>query len=258
MGSPPSQSAVGPALRSALHKLLREALRALETFDRDRPARAHFVRTRVKRIQSLARLVTHGSSWRERFLPPCHELKDLFAELRDASIVYALAEKYAPGEAHHLRVVAPPELKRAAHLAEFAEDVLSDYPEWTAMEWKDVASRAVRTYRASRKSWREAARKNAPDAAFHDWRRLVKRLLYQCEYIGRRARLVRLTARVDRLGATLGEIQDVCMAEDWIKKHLGKIPADLPRSKKVLRRRALEQGKVLLAPKPREFRRMLG
>jgi hypothetical protein len=82
--------------------------------------------------------------------------------------------------------------------------------------------------------------------------------LYQCEYIGRRARLVRLTARVDRLGATLGEIQDVCMAEDWIKKHLGKIPADLPRSKKVLRRRALEQGKVLLAPKPREFRRMLG
>jgi len=48
------------------------------------------------------------------------------------------------------------------------------------------------------------------------------------------------------------------VAEDWIKEHLGNIPADLPRSKKVLRRRALERGRVLLAPKPREFRRMLG
>jgi len=258
MGSPPSQSAVGPALRSDLRKLFREVLRALATFERDRSARAHFVRTRVKRMQSLARLVPQGGLWREMFLPPCRELKHLFAELRDASIVQALAEKYAPGEAHHLRVVARPDLKRAAHLAEFAGDILSDYPEWTSMNWEDVAARAVRTYRAARKSWREAARKNAPDAAFHDWRRLVKRLLYQCEYLGGRARLVRLTARVDRLGETLGKIQDVCVAEDWIKEHLGNIPADLPRSKKVLRRRALEQGKVLLAPKPREFRRMLG
>jgi CHAD domain-containing protein len=85
----------------------------------------------------------------------------------------------------------------------------------------------------------------------------VKRLLYQCEYLGGRARLVRLTTRVDRLGETLGEIQDVCMAEDWIKEHIGKVPRDLPRSKKSLRRRALERGEPLFAIRPREFREML-
>lgn len=258
MGVSPSQSAGGPALRSDLRKLLREALRALETFERDQPARAHFVRTRVKRIESLARLVPRGASWRRMFLPPCRELKDLFAELRDASIVLALAEKYAPGEAHHLRLVARPDLKRAADLVEHAGGVLSDYHDWSGLEWEKVADRAVRTYRAARKSWRQAARKNAPDATFHEWRRRVKRLFYQCEYLGRRARLVRLTGRVDRLGEILGAIQDVCVAEHWIKKHLGKIPADLPRRKHALRRRALQRGKVLLAPKPREFRRMLG
>ncbi len=258
MGVPLRQIAVGPALCSALRKLLRDVLRALETFESDQPARAHFVRTRVKRIQSLARLVPRGVAWRKMFLPPCGELKDLFAEFRDASIILALAEKYAPGEAHHLRLVARPDLKRAAYLTEYAEDVLSDYPDWSGLEWEKVADRAVRTYRAARQSWRQATCKNAPDAAFHEWRLRVKRLFYQCEYLACRARLVRLTRRVDRLGETLGQIQDVCMAEDWIKKHLGKIPADLPRRKKVLRRRALQRGKLLLAPKPREFRRMLG
>jgi CHAD domain-containing protein len=86
----------------------------------------------------------------------------------------------------------------------------------------------------------------------------VKRLLYQCEYLGGRARLVRLTSRVDRLGETLGEIQDVCMAEDWIKQHIGKLPRDLPRSKKTLRQRALQRGKGLFEIRPREFRKMLG
>jgi hypothetical protein len=56
----------------------------------------------------------------------------------------------------------------------------------------------------------------------------------------------------------LGEIQDVCMAEDWIKQHIGKVPRDLPRSKKNLRQRALERGKGLLEIRPREFRKMLG
>jgi hypothetical protein len=84
-------------------------------------------------------------------------------------------------------------------------------------------------------------------------------LLYQCEYLGGRARLVRFTRRVDRLGETLGDIQDVCMAEAWLKKQKGlKIPPDLPRSKDALRRTALRLAPALLEPNPKAFRRMLG
>ncbi len=259
MARPSPQRAPGPALRSALAKLGREALRAIDRFPADPAGQAHFLRTRVKRLQSLCRLVPHGTGWREMFLPPCRELKDLFAETRDATIVQALAERYAPGQAHHLRVAAPPDLARARERAEFAVGVLADYPYWKDLAWEEIADRAVGTYRAARRSWREASRKNAADVAFHDWRRRVKRLLYHCEYLGGRARLVRFTARADRLGEILGEIQDVCMAEHWLQKQLGlPVPPDVARSKAALRREVLARAPALLSPKPREFRRLLG
>jgi hypothetical protein len=246
-------------LKSALAKLLREAGRGVSRFDDDPGAEAHFVRTRVKRLQSLCRLVPHGRKWRESFLPPCRELKDLFAETRDAVIVRDLAERYAPGQAHHLRVASRPDLAKAAVLIAAGGAALAAYPLWQVITWEEVADRAVGTYRAARRAWREAARRNAPDAAFHEWRRRVKRLLYQCEYLGGRARLVRFTRRVDRLGEVLGGIQDVCLAEDWLGRHRGtKVPPDLGRSKRSLRGEALWRGDLLLGPKPREFRRMLG
>lgn len=259
MARSPRDRPPGPALRSALGKLLRDAGRSVARFDDDPGAEAHFARTRVKRLQSLSRLVPRSRGWRESFLPSCRELKDLFAETRDAMIVRGLAERYAPGQAHHLRVAARPDLAKAAALVAAGGEALSGYPQWEEMTWEDVADRAVGTYRAARRAWREAARRNAPDAAFHEWRRRVKRLLYQCEYLGGRARLVRFTRRVDRLGEVLGGIQDVCLAEDWLGRHPGmKASPDLARSKRSLRSEALRKADILLAPKPREFRRMLG
>ena len=255
----PRKLAPGPALRAALRQLLRESVRAVDAFDDDPAEQAHFLRTRVKRLQSLCRLVPDGRSWREKFLPPCRDLKDLFAETRDATIVQGLADKYAPGQAHHLRAALRPDLTKARHLCDYAAGLLAEYPDWVTIEWPDIADRAVGTYRAAREGWKEAQRRNAPDEAFHGWRRRVKRLLYQCEYLGGRARLVRFTRRVDRLGETLGDIQDVCMAEAWLEKQKGlKIPPDLPRSKDALRREALRLAPALLTPKPKDFRRMLG
>ncbi|MFZ4484264.1 MAG: CHAD domain-containing protein [Chthoniobacterales bacterium] len=259
MARPSRHRAPGPALRLALGKLLREAQRAIKRFPENSAGQAHVLRTRVKRLQSLCRLVPDGAVWRENFLPPCRELKDLFAETRDATILQSLAEKYAPGQAHHLRATGSPDLLGARERAGLAAGLLADYPRWSELSWDAIADRAVGTYRAARRAWRAAARKNAADAAFHDWRRRVKRLLYQCEYLGGRARLVRFTARVDRLGETLGEIQDICMAEQWLAQQPElSVPPDLARSKETLRREALACGLLLLSPKPREFRRMLG
>lgn len=259
MNRSPRKLAPGSALRATLRQLLREASRAVENFPRDPAGQAHFLRTRVKRLQSLCRLVPAGGAWRETFLPPCRDLKDLFAETRDATIVEGLADKYAPGEAHHLRAAMTPDLTKARHLCEFAAGVLADYPDWLTIEWKDIADRAVGTYRAARETWKAARRRNAPDEAFHAWRRRVKRLLYQCEYLGGRARLARFTRRVDRLGEKLGEIQDVCLAEQWLGQQRGlKVPPDLPRSKKALRRKVLHDAPALLDAKPREFRGLLG
>lgn len=244
---------------AAMRQLLTEAARAIEKFPRDPAGQAHFLRTRVKRLQALCRLVPRGEGWQGTFLGPCRELKDLFAETRDATIVQELAGKYAPGEAQHLRAALPPDLAKARRLVECAVDLLADYPDWARVEWKDIADRAVDTYRAAREAWKGAARRNAPDEAFHSWRRRVKRLLYQCEYLGGRARLVYFTRRVERLAEKLGDIQDVCLAETWLKKQKSlRVPPDLSRSKEVLRRGALRLAAVLLGPKPKEFRRLLG
>jgi CHAD domain-containing protein len=259
MSVSPRKPAPGPALTAALRQLLTEGARAIEKFPRDPAGQAHFLRTRVKRLQSLCRLVPRGKGWQEAFLEPCRELKDLFAETRDATIVQELAGKYAPGEAQHLRAALVPDLAKARQLVECAGDLLADYPDWAAVEWKDIADRAVDTYRAAREAWKDAGRRNAPDEAFHSWRRRVKRLLYQCEYLGGRARLVYFTRRVERLAETLGDIQDVCMAEMWLKQQKSlRVPPDLSRSKEVLRRGALRLAPVLLGAKPKEFRRLLG
>lgn len=259
MSRSPRKLAPGFALRAGLRQLLRESARAVETFDDDPAGKAHFLRTRVKRLQSLCRLVPGGGEWRSKFLPPCRDLKDLFAEMRDATIVQGLADKFAPGEAHHLRAAARPDLSKALHCCEQASGLLAEYPDWATIEWPDIADRAVGTYRAAREGWKESRRRNAADEAFHAWRRRVKRLLYQCEYLGGRARLLRFTRRVDRLGEVLGDIQDVCLAENWLKAQRGfRVPPDLARSKEALRQRALRSAPGLLASKPKDFRRMLG
>lgn len=238
-------------------RLLRETRGALQNFDHDPPARAHFLRTRMKRIQSLSRLLPDAGPWRRKFLPTVRELKDLFADFRDAGIVQDLAERYAPGEAQHLRAAAHPDTLRALDLAGQAASMLSAYKGWEEASWRCIAARAVSTFRAARGAWKEARRSGSPDSAFHAWRRRVKRLLYQCEYLGSRAPVARLTLKVDRLGEVLGELQDVCIAEDWINEHVGSVPRDLSRCKKNLRARALVLGRSLFATKGRHFQTML-
>lgn len=255
----PRKFAPGSALRAALRQLLRQALRAIEKFPHDPAGQAHFVRTRVKRLQSLSRLVSRSKVWQETFLEPCRALKDLFAETRDVTIVQGFADKYAPGEAHHLRASLPPDLFEARRLAESAVDLLADDPYWVKVEWNEIAHRAVDTYRAARAAWKKAKRRNAPDEVFHAWRRRVKRLLYQCEYLGGRARLVRFIRRVDRLGEVLGDMQDMCLAERWLKKQKSlRVPPDLSRSKESMRRAALRLAPLLLGSSPKVFRQMLG
>lgn len=258
MVRPHARHSPGPALHAAVGSLLREAAEAVEGFGEDPPGNAHFVRTRVKRLQSLSRLVPGGRKWRASFLPPLRELKDLFAPTRDATIIRWLAEKYAPGEVEHLAAPPAPDLARARRLAGEADGVACGYSGWDLVAWGDVVGRAARTYRAARRAWKAAALPAAADADFHRWRRRVKHLLYQCEYLAECAPLARMTRRVDKLGDVLGRIQDICMAEHWLAAQRGlAVPAALPRGKEALRHRALEMGGELFAPKTREFRKTL-
>jgi CHAD domain-containing protein len=249
--------AAGPALRAALSKLLKEAELAIGKFSENPPAQAHLIRTRMKRLQGLSRLVPRARAWRENFLPALRDLKDLFAATRDATIVQTLAEKYAPGQSINLSSVPAPDLRRAGYLVETARGALDSYRDWRTIGWEDIADRAVVTYRAARSAWKKAARTNAPDAAFHDCRRRIKRLLYQCEYLGGRTGLSRMIRRADQAGEVFGEIQDVCMAEEWLQKERINLPADMPRSKTRLRGEALLRAEKLLGQKPRDFRRKL-
>lgn len=234
-----------------MEHLLVDAGKGVEEFEKMPEKSAHFIRTRVKRLQSLSRLVPRGREWRQRFLVPCRDLKDLFAEVRDATIVRGLAEKFAPGEAAHLRVVESPDLAVARSLLQAAEKSLHDFPDWEKIGVEDLAARFAGTYRAARAAWKTARRARSRDAVFHDWRRRVKRLLYQSEFLERGKCGARLTSKIDRLGEVLGELQDICMAEEWIARHGVKSPPEnLARSKEHIRRQALKLGEKLFRKKP--------
>lgn len=253
-----SNTNAGIALRAALLKLLRAVRRAVDSFSEDPSTKAHAIRTRIKRAQALARLVPDASQWRGEFLQICGEVKDLFAPCRDAEILASLVEKYALGEAFQLDRPSEPDLNLAAMSADRALGHIVRCSKWPSIEWRGLSGRAAETYRAARNAWKHARRTNATDAAFHKFRRKLKRLLYQLEHMGSRIHLMRLTRRLDRLGEILGEIQDICLAEDWLKRELRVAgPADLARSKASLRRDALKRAEALFSPRTKDFRRML-
>lgn len=250
----PKPKLSGALLLEAMDLLLAEAGKGIAEFEFKPEDSAHFIRTRVKRLQSLSFLVSRGRKWRQVFLVPCRDLKDLFAEVRDATIVHALAEKFAPGEAAHLRAVEGPNLAVAKSLLQDAEKSLHDFSEWNKIGVEELAARFARSYRATRKAWKNSRRDRASDAVFHDWRRRVKRLLYQSDFLERGKKDSRLTASIDRLGAVLGELQDICTAEEWIARHgIKSSPEDLVRSKERLRRRALKLGEKLFRKKSTEI-----
>jgi hypothetical protein len=234
-------------LRGQLESLLADVSRSLGDFTEHPEESAHFIRTRVKRLQSLSRLVPRGRAWRKIFLPLCRDLKDLFAEVRDATIVRELGEKYAPGDNSLLRTAPTPDLSAASDLVAKSVRTLGDYQGWNTIKRREILQRAGKTYSAARNLGKKARRKHASETDFHNWRRLVKRLLYQCEFLDVRKVKGRKLAQ---LGEALGELQDVCMTQDWLTgRGLSIDPVKIPQTKKRLQSKALRLGRDVFRPK---------
>lgn len=241
----------GEQLRGHLERLLADVSRSLSEFADHPEESAHFIRTRVKRLQSLSRLVPRGRPWRKSFLPLCRELKDLFAEVRDTTIVRELGEKYIPGNKSLLRTAATPDLSAASDLVAKSERTLGDYQGWYTIKCREVLQRAGKTYSAARNLGKKARRKHASETDFHNWRRLVKRLLYQSEFLN--ARKVK-GRKLAQLGEALGELQDVCMMQDWLTGHgLSIDPVKIPQTKKRLQSKAIRLGRDVFRPKTLEL-----
>jgi hypothetical protein len=246
----------GLVLREALGGLLRGLADAVEGFGADPAGGAHVIRVRVKRLQALSHLVPRGGAWRRRLLPPCRELKDVFAATRDATILRVLSVAYGYGGALPLPVAPAPDLARAGELVAEASSAVDALGGWRAITWDELVGRAVVSYRGARKALRAAAREGSSDAAFHRLRRRVKRLLYQCEFLGRWARADGLARDLARLGEILGELQDARITEEWLAPQ--QDAAEWPRLRRLrakLRRKARRKADKTLASSPREFRR---
>ena len=245
----------GLALGEAMGGFLREVGEAVATYATDPAGGAHLIRVRMKRLQALSHLVPRGGAWRRQMLPLCRELKDAFAATRDATILRVLSEEHGyHGDLPPL--VAPtPDLERAGVLVTAAVAALESCQEWPRTGWEELVERAARSYRLARVAWREAARKDAPDAGFHRLRRRVKRLLYQCEFLAGWADSRGIARDLERLGEVLGGLQDVCMAQAWLSSHNGTAWPALRRLRKKLRRRALRKADKLFGTSARQFRR---
>jgi hypothetical protein len=130
-----------------------------------------------------------------------------------------------------------------------------------------------RLYRQGRRRYRRAARDRGEDMlTMHQWRKRVKDLRYATEMLdarGSQQRLRELSRRADELGELLGEDHDLAVFAQRIRAGAHKRRGDrtwrcgrgtrkvllqaIAARRRVLRKRALRQGRRLFRVKPRQL-----
>ncbi len=184
-----------------------------------------------------------------------------------------------------LRLAAEHERQRRQALADDAAraELLGELHafRWRVASWSLPDSRGLelvsddlaRLYRQGRKRYRRAARdRGERTITMHQWRKRVKDLRYAIEMLdrpGSQQRLRKLSRRADELGELLGEDHDLAIFAQRL--HAGKkrhrhdqtwrsgrrtrkrLTQAIAARRRVLRKRALRQGRRLFRPRPKQL-----
>jgi len=272
------------AIRRLAQGELGEAHDAAGDRRRQLGTRVHDVRTAVKKLRALNRLV------RPRLGRPARHadrrlraIAHAVAPLRDDDVVLKTFDRVIDGVDKPMRTaLAGLRARLAARLAArsraFGEDERvrelraqieherRGIGDWTPNEnrWRAIDDGFKRGYRRAREAM-AAAYRSESGTAFHTWRRTVKTHRHQVAALQPIAP-GRLTARVsqlDRLGELLGNEHDLTVLEQAIRRERSRIPDQrqlerllrlVVEHRALLRRRARPLGLRLFAEAPSVFR----
>ncbi|NVK42417.1 MAG: CHAD domain-containing protein [Oceanospirillaceae bacterium] len=273
----PSKSPHREVKRAARDEF-RRVIKLLEDPAADTEESIHQLRVGMKRLRALLRLVRDALG----AVPACAEqqrckaLANAFAGSRDAAVARGLL-----GEL--LAAVPDPELRArlrvgfeqsvpmtmqpplplpdvAQHLRLMRRDV-KDWP-LQSLKLRHLNDQLARQYRRGRRLYRSLGDDFAM-ALLHEWRKEVKRLLYQLELVRGRGRRSKLDRRIKRLGSLLGDLHDLDMLELQIESHIEDYWLDdrlalyrlLHERRAALRSRALALGSKIFVEPPASFAR---
>jgi hypothetical protein len=262
-------------VKAAVGRILREELSDARAEAEDPHAaleeRVHAVRTHVKRARSTLRLAHRRPA---RALD--HQLRDLahlVADARDAAIAEAVLRRLVelPPAVRNV----PPLAGQDTHAERDLERAIQELRRLRReiSQWPLTADgRSAR--RAVAASFREARQQRArlgprsSATAFHEWRKVVKRLALQLRLVGRAVpELDRyFEDSIERLSDLLGEVHDLAVTREKLEgarvppKARGGLRTTLHRlhaRESEARAEALALGTRALAPRPRFVRASL-
>lgn len=240
-------SALPRRFQDLLVQLARQARNDLARIPRHPPRAIHALRTRMKKLPAILRLVESRVSTRSRraILASAKRLRKAFAPQRDAQVA---AEMGFPAGPPAKRRPTRPLLQEAARLLRLLEAQTLD-----GLTRKEVRDAYVKTYRAGRK--RMKACLDDPDPALlHAWRRPVKELYYQSLALHRVRGMTRRVRRARRLGRWLGRDHDWQLIVERMPAAGKRIKPERNR----LRRRIFKLGRKLYATRPEDLARRIG
>lgn len=260
--SPDKDDSLPRRLRMVLLHLAEEADRDIKSLRRN-PARAvHAIRTRMKNLRAVLRLVHEGlpKPARKAISMSAKSLKDALAAQRDADSVANWKRKFAAGHAGSRspgKTVIPPGItgKMRTEAARLVRLVSRTDLRGTTIQ--QVISAYVRCYSAGRKGLRRCLRDDDVEK-LHEWRGPVKTLFYQSRILKPLDGMKRRLRGADQLGDILGKLSDLrLIAADATGPDAASLLKRVEKMKAELKKRAFKRAAKLFGSKPRKVAKEL-
>jgi CHAD domain-containing protein len=232
--------------RQLLLQLVHQARNDLKGIPRHPKRCIHALRTRMKKLPAILRLVEPQLPDRSRraILDSAKRLRQAFAAQRDADVAAEMGFTRRPAVKHRAAV---PLFDEVARLTGLIEKEMLD-----GLTREQVREAYIETYRAGRKRMKACLEDPSPER-LHKWRKPVKQLYYQSLAMRSAKGMTHRIRRARQLGRWLGHIHD------W-QIIIGKTPKAAlrldPKSQK-LEKRIFKLARKLYSKRPRKLARQL-
>ncbi len=275
---------VSAGIRRFCDTLLQDAIRHIEHPSRDREEDIHAVRTDIKQVRAILRLIQPviGDRIFRRENRRLRKTAQLLAPMRDAAIglqtIRRLAKKtegaqkrsdLSTVETHFarrlesVRVASQEKVMCAAVRALEADRQHLHRLRFAADDWSAIEPGLEKVYRACRRRMRRAFAQGEDDS-FHRWRIRVKNLYYELQFLLPvwPERLGPMVARLKKVQEQIGDDHDLTVLKAALQKaphHFGgaltikSVLRQLKKRSRKLRRTCRPVAEKLLQEKPRRF-----
>jgi len=274
-----AQLKANESARHGLERVLRGHIeRALANMtDAKNTAGLHGVRKEIKKMRAVFRLVRGGmrsNDYRQTLNAMRLAAKPL-APPRDALVTQKAFAAVTGRKARKFRSIQTALKSNAEHqeksfkdhaVAEVARQILQDlsaqaeHLKIKGTKWAKIEARLEKSYREGRAACRAASMESAPEH-LHEWRKQVKNLWYQLEFLCPHwpAKTKKLTRDLEKLGEQLGDDHDLLLLKQFAAKQGGDTKEAARLGQLIDERRTqytqgiLQLGTEVFAPKPKEL-----